>query len=314
MAADQLSSPIQSVRVIVNPAAGQPGDAILSVLYQVFRDADIEWELAITHGAGDGVDLARAALRDEPDAVVVYGGDGTVREVSSVLTGTEVPLAILPGGTGNLFAVQMGIPRAMRRSARLIAGEHAIAAVDVGQAGDETFLVAAATGLIADTMEGADRDLKDRMGYPAYLLAGVRKLRELKPAHYRISLNGDEIEEGQGIACLVSNTSGVGISGMSVPARGSNQDGLLDVILFHDVDPQTVLSIAANAIGLEDLAAPLSHQTASSVVIEADPPQLITCDGDLTGRTPVEISIRPAALNVIVPVRAGPGRQASPHP
>lgn len=308
MDADQAPPPIHSVRVIVNPAAGQPGDAILSVLYRVFRDAGIAWDLAITHGAGDGVTLARAALRDEPDAIVVYGGDGTVREVASVLAGTDVPLAILPGGTGNLFAVQMGIPRAMRRSARLIAGEHALAAVDVGQAGDETFLVAAATGLIADTMEGADRDLKDRMGYPAYLLAGVRKLRDLKPAQYRIRLDNGTLHEGQGIACLVSNTSSVGISGMSVPARGSNQDGLLDVILFHDVDPQTVLSIAAHAIGLEDLAAPLPHRTAAHVVIEADPPQLITCDGDLIGRTPVEVAIRPAALKVIVPVRGGPGR------
>jgi diacylglycerol kinase (ATP) len=292
---------IERVRVIVNPAAGQPGEPILNVLYRVFRDADIDWNVAVTHGARDGVRLAEAALAEDPDAVVVYGGDGTVRKVAGVLMKTDVPLAILPGGTANLFAVQMGIPRAIRRAARLIAGPHAVAPVDVGVVGDEAFVVAAGTGLIADTMEEADRDMKERIGYAAYLLSGVRRLRDLRPAAYRIELDGGEVREGNGIACLVSNTNSIGISGVGVPAGGSNRDGLLDVILFHDIDPQTVLSVAANAVGMEELAAPLPRWTSARVRLEADPPQLITCDGDIIGETPATIELHPGALKVITP-------------
>lgn len=293
---------IERVRVIVNPAAGQPGEPILNVLHRVFHGAGIDWNVAITHGTRDGTRLAEAALADDPDVVVVYGGDGTVREVAGALKGTDVPMAILPGGTGNLFAVQMGIPRAIRRAARLIVDPHDVVAVDVGMVGGEPFVVAAATGLIADTMEEADRDLKERMGYAAYLLSGVRKLRGPRSAaHYRVELDGGEVREGSGIACLVSNTNSVGISGMSVPADGSNRDGLLDVVLFHDVDPQTVLSIAAHAIGLEDMAAPLLRWTSSRLRLEADPPQLITCDGDIIGETPVTIELHPGTLKVITP-------------
>jgi diacylglycerol kinase (ATP) len=298
--------PIGRVRVIVNPAAGQPGEPILNVLHRVFHGAGIDWDVAITHGSRDGVRLAEAALEDDPDALVVYGGDGTVREVASVLMRTDVPLAILPGGTGNLFAVQMGIPRAIRRAARLIAGPHAVVPVDVGMVGDEAFVVAAATGLIADTMKEADRDMKERMGYAAYLLSGVRRLRDMRSAAYRIELDGEEVREGNGIACLVSNTNSVGISGVGVPAGGSNRDGLFDVVLFHDVDPQTVLSIAANAIGMEDMAAPLPRWTSARVRLESDPPQLITCDGDIIGETPATIEVHPATLKVITPpARAG---------
>lgn len=291
------------VYVVVNPGAGQPGDPVLHVLASVFRAAGVEWDLGITHRAGDGVRLAEKALADEPEAVVVYGGDGTVREVASVLVGTEVPLAILPGGTGNLFSVGMGIPRDIRRAAELVAGEHGVTAVDVGQAGDEVFLVAAATGLLADVMKGAEREMKERMGFAAYLLTGMREVRASKTHDYAIQLNGETIN-GQGIACLISNTTSLGIQGMSVPREGTNRDGLLDVMLFQGVDPPSVLSIAANALGLQPQLGPaIPHWSVKGVRVEANPPQLITLDGEIVGKTPVDITVLPRSLRVITPLK-----------
>lgn len=299
-----MSEPPHSVEVIINPASGKAGDAILNVLHQVFtEEAGIKWDVSLTYDTGDGTRLAEEAVAKGPDAVAVYGGDGTVREVAGVLKDSGVPLAILPGGTGNLFAVQMGVPRALRRAARLIAGPHAIQQVDVGIANGEAFLVAAGTGVLADTMDGTGREAKNRMGYAAYLVSGVRKLMEVKHAHYRMELSDGQVQEGPGIACLISNTNSVGISGLSVPAGGSNQDGLLDVMLFHDVDPQTVFSIVGNILGLEELTTPLACWPATDVLIETDPPQLITLDGDITGHTPLEVSILPGAVKVIAPCR-----------
>ncbi len=220
-----------------------------------------------------------------------------------MLAGTDVPLAILPGGTGNLFSAGMSIPKDIRRAAELIAGEHSIAAVDVGQAGDQVFLVAAATGLIADVMKGADREMKERMGFTAYLLTGVREVRASKPHDYTILLNGKTVT-GQGIACLVSNTGSVGIQGVNVPREGTNRDGLLDVMLFQGIDPPSVLSVAANALGLQpDLGSAIPHWSVTQVRLEADPPQLVTFDGDIVGETPLEITIRPGVLKVVVPAK-----------
>ena len=296
------SNPIRSVHVIVNPASGQPGDAVLNTLHAVFsEEMGIDWDVSLTRDTGDGFRQAQKAIEQGVDAVAVYGGDGTVREVVSALKCSEIPLAILPGGTGNLFAVQLGIPKALRRAARLIAGPHRIDRVDVGLANGEAFVVAVGTGFIAETMDVTDREMKDRMGFPAYLVGGYKKLREMPHAYYRLVLDDERGEEGEGVACLVSNTNSTGISGLQVPSGGSNQDGLLDVLLFRDVDAPTVLSIVGDILGLQELTAPLVRWPVRKVVIEADPPQLVTLDGDITGETPVEVTILPAALKIIVP-------------
>lgn len=299
---DTAANGLRRVHVIVNPASGQPGDAVLNTLNAVLtEEAGVEWDVSLTRDAGDGFRQAKAAVEQGVDAVAVYGGDGTVREVVSALKCSDMPLAILPGGTGNLFAVQLGIPKALRRAAQLIAGPHRIDTVDVGLANGEAFVVAAGTGLIAETMDVTDREMKGRMGFPAYFVGGYKKLRELRHAEYRLVLDEERVEEGDGVACLVSNTNSTGISGLQVPSGGSNKDGLLDVLFFHDVDPPTVLSVVGDILGLQELTAPLVCWPVKKVTIEADPPQLVTLDGDITGETPVEVTILPSALRIIVP-------------
>ena len=94
---------------------------MLNVLNTVFREAGIDWDVFITKDAGDAERLAREAAEAGVDAVVVYGGDGTVTEAAAGLVGTEVPLAILPGGTANAIALALGIPTDLEAAAALLA-------------------------------------------------------------------------------------------------------------------------------------------------------------------------------------------------
>ncbi len=96
------------VRVIINPAAGQD-EPVLGILNSVFHPAGVEWDVAITLKAGDAKRFAQQAVEEGIEVVAVYGGDGTVAEVASGLIGSEVPLAIFPGGTANVMSVELGI-------------------------------------------------------------------------------------------------------------------------------------------------------------------------------------------------------------
>jgi YegS/Rv2252/BmrU family lipid kinase len=297
------------VHVIVNPAAGR-NDPILNVLNRVFEPAGVAWDVSVTHVAGDACRYATQAAEAGVDVVVVYGGDGTVREVAGVLQGSDIPLAILPGGTANLTAIELGLPRNIWRAARLITGEHDLRLIDVGMANGEAFLVAAATGLIARVMDEAGREMKNRLGPAAYYLIGLRELGRPERARYRLTLDGKTVEQG-GIACLIANSGSVGISGLSVPAAANLSDGLLHVVVFPGADLLTVGATVIDAVGLQELAAALPRWTATEVVLEAAPVETITCDGDITGRTPVTARILHNVLKVIVPRRVFPVRPDS---
>lgn len=293
---------VKTVQIIANPAAG-PGLFSLRALHNVFSASGIEWDISLTHRPGHAMELARAALQTGVDVVAAFGGDGTVREVAGALAGTDVPMAILPGGTGNVFATELGIPRRIRLAASLIAGPHKLRTVDVGWAGSEPFLVAAATGVVANSMRDADQQMKEQLGYLAYVVIGFRELANPEPAVYELTLDGQRAS-GEGMACVVSNTSNFGISGVTALPWSDISDGMLDVVLLPTSSVQAFLALIATTAGFEELAGVLRRWQAQHVILHADPPQQITCDGDMVGETPVEITIRHKALKVIVPERA----------
>ena len=111
--------PYPKVHVVINPAAGKD-EPIMNVLNDVFHPAGVDWDISITHKSGDGTRLAAEAAASGVDLVAAYGGDGTQMEIANGLLGTGVPQAILPGGTGNAMAHDLGISLNLREAAELI--------------------------------------------------------------------------------------------------------------------------------------------------------------------------------------------------
>jgi diacylglycerol kinase family enzyme len=105
------------VPVIVNPASG-PDRPVLKVINSVFRTAQVEWDIHLTKRDGDAFRFARELKEKGASVIAVCAGDGTVREAARALAHTNVPLAILPGGTGNAMAVELGIPLDLAEAAR----------------------------------------------------------------------------------------------------------------------------------------------------------------------------------------------------
>ncbi len=293
---------ILRLQVILNPAAGQD-EAVLPTLNRVFREADIEWDVSLTHERGDARRLAREAVQAGAELVAAYGGDGTVMETASGLIGSDVPLGILPGGTANVMAIELGVPRELEAAARLLlAPDVERRALDVGRVGEEHFLLRLGTGFEAVVIEGAERELKDRMGTLAYILSAIKALREPPQTTYRLLLD-DESVQIEGMSCLVANSGNLGLPGLALHPKIDVSDGLLDVVVIRQVDFDTLISLAASVAGVENVPESLPHWQVRRVRIESDPVQDVQADGEMIGETPIEVEVVPQALQVVVPAR-----------
>jgi diacylglycerol kinase (ATP) len=291
------------VHVIVNPASGQDRP-ILKTLNGIFREAGIDWEMFVTKEAGDGVSLARAAAEAGVDAVAVYGGDGTVREVVAGLLNTDVPVLILPGGTANAMALALGIPPNDLAAAAALLLEDAceVRQYDVGQMGNEIFLIGIGLGIPGEMAEVADRDAKDRLGVLAYALSSIQAVRNAGSVHYQITLDG-EVVETEGVSCAILNAGQFGIPGLTIAPSIDMGDGRLDVLVFKSKSLPALVSLAASVVRQDEHAAPYDLYHASEVKIVPAPLQPVQVDGEVMEPGTVVARALPCAARFLVPLR-----------
>lgn len=287
-----MDSSMQQIQVIINPAAGKDAP-ILNTLNRVFREYDVSWQAAVTHKAGDATRLAQDAVAKGADVVASYGGDGTLMEVANGLVGSNVPVAILPGGTGNGVAKELGIPSRLELAADLICNKHKIRRIDLGCLDERYFLLHAYVGL--KSSQRASRELKDRFGILAYALAVLRVISDPQLSHYSLTLDGREIER-DGIVCMITNAAGLGID-LPVVEDINPQNGLLNLFIVK----KDALSVIAEAAKLGDFGNLIDSWQAREISLSAEPSQTVWVDGEATQQTPCTIKVVPEALQVLVP-------------
>ncbi|HET7321263.1 MAG TPA: diacylglycerol kinase family protein [Longimicrobiaceae bacterium] len=292
--------------VVLNPAAGQDDPArgrrqIGGAL--AVRGAG--FDLMETSGPGDAERLAREAANLGYCCVAAAGGDGTIAEVITGLAGGDTPLGILPLGTGNQLAANLGIPLDLERAVEvLVNGEPT--PIDLGQLGNgRYFAIMAGAGWDAEVMSMATRELKERWGFGAYLFAGLRKAVTPSSALFRIT--ADDLEfEVSAATVLIANVGQLVHSLLPLELRigpgVSFHDGLLDVCIFA---PRNVTDVAAvlwrvarrRYVGDERLI----DLQAREIRVETEPPILTQVDGDLAGDTPLVARAVPGGVRVMLP-------------
>lgn len=291
------------VQVIINPASGQ-AKPVLQILNTVFQSADIMWDVSITQNEGDGKRLAQQAVENGVDVVAACGGDGTIAEVASGLIGSSVPLAILPGGTANVMAVELNIPLDLTAACQLLCEDHyELRPVDMGHAGNRPFLLRVGLGLEAAMVEGARPDLKFRMGTLAYAFSILQALQEPIIAQYELILDG-EIVKCEGVTCIIANTANLGMRGSTLSTTTNVSDGLLDVFVVRKADLSTALSLAATVMTGQDNLQAMQHWQARAITVVSDPVQTVQADGEILGSSPVQAQVIPNALQIVVPKAA----------
>jgi len=301
------------VHVIANPASAHCG-TLLNTLNRQLREADIQWDFRVTHGIGDGEKLAKEAVEAGAEAVASFGGDGTVMDVASGLVGTEVPLLILPGGTGNLVAAELHLPRELDKVlGKICRGEVSVRSIDLGKMDDRYFLMRVGCGFETEVVADASRELKNQFGKWAYVFAAAKALQEVQPADYTLHLDDKETFKGSGVACFVANAGLVGIGDMALSPNIDLDDGKLDVIFLKKADVEGIFSLVRMMVGEKpsrveeaddeetlDASHLVQHWQVKKVRIETDPPLDMQADGDLWGKTPQNIEVLHKAFKVVV--------------
>ncbi len=294
----------KNIRIILNPSAGSKNPP-LRTFNHLFKQAGMDWDIVITKDRCDGICHAENAIKDGVDIIAAYGGDGTVMEVASGLQGTGIPMAILPGGTGNILSIELGIPQNLQEACSLITNpeKSRIRSVDMGITDDDkvpAFALRAGMGLEAAMLEGTDRELKVKYGIFAYIMGATQALHNVKEAHYNLVLDGEEIEYS-GLTCLIANAGYFGVPGLVLDPNVKIDDGLLDVFVLRKMDLLQLFSLAATIMGGNEVKGPMMHWQVKSVEIQSDPIQSTQADGEMWGESPIKITAKKEALQVIVP-------------
>jgi diacylglycerol kinase family enzyme len=235
--------------------------------------------------------------------LITVGGDGTVTEALTAIGDVDVPLAIVPGGSTNVIAQELGVPNDPAALARLVFGEHQLRMMDAAMCNDRMFLHMAGAGFDSRIFDATDAGLKRRVGWLAYLPSAAQSLR-LPPARFHVQTESAQFELTSPMV-LVANGSGIIRPSLYVYPGISSDDGWLDLIAVTATAPRAIASVLARFASRSMQRSPhVLHARARRILIEAEPRMPVQVDGDVIGVSPAEIYILPQRARIIVPMRS----------
>jgi YegS/Rv2252/BmrU family lipid kinase len=309
-ASDAALPAARRILVILNPAAGQRRRGLVEATLTALRDSGCDLTLKATGGPGHATNLANAACSGAYDVVVAAGGDGTVNEVINGLLAAEgavplPPLAILPLGTANVLAAEIGqriAPAAIaatvaRGAARSICLGRA-SFKDDGGPRERVFVMMAGAGFDAHVVEQVNLGLKRLIGKGAYVWGSARQLFAFGFPRYRVTLDGTTHETA---SVILANGRHYG--GRYVVAPDADlADPWLYALLFERGGRRATLRYGqALVAGRLPRLPDVRLIAAREIVIEGPPGDPVQGDGDLLARLPVRISAVPDALRLVLP-------------
>jgi YegS/Rv2252/BmrU family lipid kinase len=287
--------------VVFNPATGGgEGAGRKRDTQEALEKAGLEVLWLETTPEEPGQGLTAKAVAEGVDLVMAQGGDGTVMACVTGLAETEVPLGVLPGGTGNLLATNFDIPSDLDGAVE-VALEGDRVRLDVAAMGDDRFVVMGGIGFDAAMLRDADPRLKERLGAVAYVLSGFKHLRR-RVTRFRLRLDDRRIDRtGQGV--LIGNLGRLQ-GGLPVMPDARPDDGLLDVAVLQTRTVLDWLVLAAGVLLRRRRKDPqLETFQARRVEVHCDTPLPVERDGDPldTPRDHLVVEVVPAALTLCVP-------------
>jgi len=261
--------------------------------------------LQITKFPVPGEDIKTAVDQisvEDVDLFVAAGGDGTISLISNKLIGTEIPLAILPLGIGNLMAQELQIPLNLEKALSLITTEQAkTILMDTIILEDRFYLLNVSVGVTSKVMKNTQSKEKQRYGFFAYIVNFVQQFLGLKLNRYFVEYDGKNITF-RATEVLITNGQSMGVENLKWSDKIAINDGRLDLFIiratnFMDV-VRLVFSIFQNKSEQNNVMKYI--QFSDYCRIESQTPIPTQADGDTIGETPIEIRIKPKSLKVIV--------------
>ncbi|MGN7976320.1 diacylglycerol/lipid kinase family protein [Microbacterium sp. 22195] len=292
--------------MIVNPRAGKGrGARAAAVAERMLRDTGAVVSVLAGDTAAQTRALAHQAVHERHDGVVVVGGDGTLTGIVDVLADADVPVTLVPAGTGNDLARALGIPTGDPAAAASAAVHGSPRRIDLGsissQGESRAFLTIAALGFDAKVSERTNT-LRHPRGPLRYYLALVIELLRLRPTDFRVRVDSGEEQSMPGTLLAVGNTSSYG-GGMPICVGARPDDGALDLVRVAPLGRLRLLTVFPLLLRGTHLSRPeVLHRQARRVQVSA-PDLVVYADGERVGAGECVIGIRPGAVTMMVPRR-----------
>jgi diacylglycerol kinase (ATP) len=243
---------------------------------------------------------ARRALDAGAELVLVWGGDGMVQRSMDALAGSGVPVALLPAGTANLLASNLGIPEKLRPAVQT-ALHGARRTLDLGVLDGEHFAVMAGVGFDAELVGGADRRSKDRLGKLAYIRSALRGLRG-PTVGAKVKVDGKVWYEGPASCVLLGNVGRI-IGGVPAFDDADPSDGLLEVgVASASGVLQWGRTLGRMVLGQSERSKYIQITRGRTISVRLDEPLPVELDGGERGKArKLDVEVAPGAITVCVP-------------
>jgi len=292
------------VFAVINPVAGRGrGHRAWSGIRSVLRATGVDLAEVLVERPGRAEEVAARAAGQGYDLVVSVGGDGTIHEVlNGILLGRpEHPpvLAVIPGGTGNIFARGLGIPRDPAAAAGLLF--HGVRKrVDVGRVNERYFASVAGVGFDAEIAYRAARWPRWIDGFARHIGAGLGALADYRAVEARVTIDG-RTQTVPLFFLAAANTVWYG-AGIRIAPHARADDGELAIVYGMDLTKAEVVGVLLRTFSGSHLSRPkMGHASAREVHVESDVPMPVQADGEPLGRVSATFRCIPGMLEVLVP-------------
>jgi YegS/Rv2252/BmrU family lipid kinase len=290
--------------LITNPVAGRSDPKVIRDVCKVLERRGISVEVVGIHKPGEASELARRGVADGVEIIAVYGGDGTTMTAVRGMVGQPVVLGLIPGGTGNILAGNLRIPRNPAKAAALLAVGRP-REIDLGRVerpdGVHYFAVNCGAGFDAELMAATSERDKRRWGIGAYVAAAWHHLSDVTSVPHRIEVDGNVLE-ARAATVLVANCGELIPPLVRLKEGIAPDDGLLDVVVLSAdgmVDSVGVFWRLLLGNGNGDKR--IGHARGRRVSIETTPARPVQLDGEPAGMTPLVAEVVPRAIRILVP-------------
>lgn len=289
--------------LIYNPVAARTDPEVVKAVRGVFSAAGWTLDVAGTTRPEDAGTLARQGVADGADVIAVYGGDGTTMQAVSGLVGSNVRVGLIPGGTGNVLAGNLRLPRNPADAARVVV-RGTPKPIDLGRIerdnGPRYFAVACGAGLDAELMAGTRGEAKRRWGVAAYVAQTWQALGDIKVSQFSVTVDGESFDT-EAAMVLVANCRELVPPFLPLRRDIALDDGWLDVVVVDGRSVAQAMQIVWQmTTGRTERSQRFRFARGRRVSVDTTPARAVQLDGEDGGVTPFTAELLPGALSVIV--------------
>lgn len=284
--------------VVVNPVAGNADPEQLQE-----QLGGLSAEIHVTsHAEEDVPQLVRDAIANGYSTIVAAGGDGMVNDVAMGVYGTEATLAIIPTGTGNVVAREMGIPLDPTEAIQLLVNGGRVRPIDLMQIDDRIYLSHVGCGIYTESIENTTPENKQRFGRVAYIVQGVQQIGQAQSYTFHLVLDGEQYAV-EGSQLMITNMAESGIDTVSWGTTIEPDDGVLDILIIKATKAGEFVRLVGDVLREQhEQSDAIVHLHASQSIKFANSDQLMLFGGGREiSNQEITINLLPHALSILVP-------------